>query len=448
MATKKKSDAPDPSSPPSQGFPISVRSGAVSVKIYRVSTGSGGAYEAFTIADYSSGKRHLKKFSDLRKAKAEAQRIAIAIANKEGKVASLDFRDAAALVRLHEKIDPLGVSLEAAAETVAQAAKLVGFHNILEACRFFARRHPAARETVLLTQAADDYLNAKQAQGRASRHLEDITSRLGRFCADHPKAALADFTAPKFQHWLDALRSQSGAPLSAVTRRNFATVLSGFFEHFRKRGKIAENPVADIEHPRVKSASDPEFYTVEESAALLSRSPVALIPALAIGLFAGLRTAEICRLTWSNIDFDQQQIVVGRDKAKTASRRLVPMSQNLIEWLQPHRRNPEAPVWSESEGRLCRAVTETAAAASVRRIANGARHSFITYRVAATSDIPRASIEAGNSPQMIHRHYRGLAHPSEAARFFEIRPGKCGTNPTGSESGGPESSEITQPRPA
>ena len=46
-------------------FPLIVQSSAASVKIHRVRTGPGGAYEEFTVADYGSGSRRLRKFAKL-----------------------------------------------------------------------------------------------------------------------------------------------------------------------------------------------------------------------------------------------------------------------------------------------------------------------------------------------------------------------------------------------
>jgi hypothetical protein len=53
---------------------------------------------------------------------------------------------------------------------------------------------------------------------------------------------------------------------------------------------------------------------------------------------------------------------------------------------------------------------------------NGLRHSFISYRVAAVQDVAKVSLEAGNSPQMIFKHYRELVRPKEAEEWFEIKP--------------------------
>jgi len=45
---------------------------------------------------------------------------------------------------------------------------------------------------------------------------------------------------------------------------------------------------------------------------------------------------------------------------------------------------------------------------------NALRHSFNSYRVAETQDVAKVSLEAGNSPQMISKHYRELVRPADA----------------------------------
>jgi len=57
---------------------------------------------------------------------------------------------------------------------------------------------------------------------------------------------------------------------------------------------------------------------------------------LAIGAFAGLRHAEIERLDWREVRLADRFIEVTAGKSKTASRRLVPITDNLAKWLAPH----------------------------------------------------------------------------------------------------------------
>ena len=47
------------------------------------------------------------------------------------------------------------------------------------------------------------------------------------------------------------------------------------------------------------------------------------------------------------------------------------------------------------------------------------RHS---YRVSLTGDVARTSLEAGNSPKMIFRHYREIVDEEAARTWFGITP--------------------------
>jgi integrase len=64
--------------------------------------------------------------------------------------------------------------------------------------------------------------------------------------------------------------------------------------------------------------------------------------ALAIAAFAGLRLAEVSRLDWRDVRLSEKLIVVSAENAKTAARRLVPISDNLAAWLTPHAKRSDA----------------------------------------------------------------------------------------------------------
>lgn len=48
---------------------------------------------------------------------------------------------------------------------------------------------------------------------------------------------------------------------------------------------------------------------------------------------------------------------------------------------------------------------------------------FISYRVENIQNIAQVAMEAGNSMQMIHKHYRELVRPKAAKEWFGITPG-------------------------
>ena len=78
---------------------------------------------------------------------------------------------------------------------------------------------------------------------------------------------------------------------------------------------------------------------------LLMAAPSNIMPLLAFGGFAGIRSAEIQRLEWQDIIWDRDFIEIKGHKAKTKSRRLVPLRENLKAWLAPFR---------QEEGYVCK----------------------------------------------------------------------------------------------
>jgi integrase len=60
--------------------------------------------------------------------------------------------------------------------------------------------------------------------------------------------------------------------------------------------------------------------------------------------------AELSRLHWNAIDLERGIIEVRAGQAKTASRRIIPISDNLRQWLQPlPRQGAVAPDGSSAE---------------------------------------------------------------------------------------------------
>lgn len=46
----------------------------------------------------------------------------------------------------------------------------------------------------------------------------------------------------------------------------------------------------------------------------------------------------------------------------------------------------------------------------------------ITFKAALTGDVAKIALESGNSPAVVHQHYRGLAIEADARAFFPICP--------------------------
>ena len=100
----------------------------------------------------------------------------------------------------------------------------------------------------------------------------------------------------------------------------------------------------------------------------------------------------------------------------------------MAKWLSPLARKSGL-FWPTGQTRRERARSITAAQNAAAQTAgllpwrhNSLRHGFCTYRVAATRDVPRTALEAGNSAATIFPHYRALATEAEGKAWFAIVP--------------------------
>ncbi|MCB1093553.1 MAG: tyrosine-type recombinase/integrase, partial [Verrucomicrobiae bacterium] len=208
---------------------------------------------------------------------------------------------------------------------------------------------------------------------------------------------------------------------AAQTRLNHRRLLSNFFSFCEARGYCERNPVAHAAKVKVV-AKPPGILSPKETAAILVHCPAEILPAVAIGFFAGLRRAEIERLDWSEIDLSRGFVTVSAENAKTARRRLVEITPNLRAWLEPHARS-SGPV-RPSEAIYREHFTEARKSAGVTNWpTNAMRHSFASYHLARGQDAAKTALQLGHSDTaVLFEHYRELARPDEGEAYFAISP--------------------------
>ena len=133
------------------------------------------------------------------------------------------------------------------------------------------------------------------------------------------------------------------------------------------------------------------------------------------------------RLDWSDVWRVPGKVEISARIAKGRKRRLVDINPALASWLRPYR-NATGPVWGKSPDVMEEDLATLRFGVGVPARRNGLRHAFITFHMALNCNENLTAAEAGNSPQMIHDHYRALATKKEAVQWFAVRAPKSKGN--------------------
>ncbi len=397
-----------------RSIPETVKAGNVVVKIYphrRHVAGREKPYLNWQVANYTTGKRCLKQFADHDAAIREAERIARQIASGQVEAATMNNNAAQSYGRAVELLRPTGDSLEVACERYARFVSIVGMGSKMEeAALACVQRDKVPTKSV--KEVIDEMITEKLSRGREACTIREIRWRLARF-EQAFRCPIASITKSEIQKWLDGLNTSKRNVV------NYRGKVSALFNWAFRRGYTLNNPVGLTECPECENGHI-EIYTPSELQKLLSAASKDVLPCLCIGAFAGLRTSEIQRLTWESVNLARGHLVASAKKRGTPSRRIVPIPPNLAQWLAPYT-DRTGNVWSD-ETDYFDAQQGTAKASGVEWKKNALRHSFISYRMAVVQDTAKVALEAGNSPQMVFRHYRELVSPEDAAAWFSIAP--------------------------
>jgi integrase len=286
------------------------------------------------------------------------------------------------------------------------------------------------------------------------RYVTNLISQTKLLSEQFGERKVNEIKKAELEKWL-ANRIQFGEWTSHKTRNNYIITLRALWSYFVESKWCAENLATKISKSNLDDVPT-ALFTPEESKKLLVAASRCfggqMLPAIAIGLFAGLRRSEICALDWSEVK--DGTIEVKAAKAKTRRRRSVSIQPNLEKWLAPWRKKSgpvfsgellpqskkkqgksNSPAASESansgkpksvlqirEERFEERRKHLADEAGVKWVRNVLRHSAASYHLVHFGDENSTALQMGHSPEVLFEHYRELVSKEAAAEFWSIAP--------------------------
>ena len=311
------------------------------------------------------------------------------------------------------------ILLSAATRQDAIAAeKLIKEHGVtlVESAQYYLDHVIAYRTAPTIGEIVNRMVANAEKNNRRERTVVDLKNRLHKFADDFPNTRLSEITIDEIKDWLDDWEDWS--PRSII---NYLTKLSQLYNFAVKNGWVDSNLIERIDRPEAED-KEPGIFSVEQAFNLLKHAPKhGLLHYVVLGLFAGLRSAELLRLEADAILMSEHSIVVGATVAKKRSRRVVEMCDALIAWFEKY----PLPKGRIIDAKNFRANLESlkVAAGIAQWPHNGLRHSFGSYHLAHHGDAIKTAGQMGHrDSNIVHNHYKALILKSEAEKFWNIKP--------------------------
>jgi integrase len=377
---------------------IAVKRGNTTIKIYRHKSRKykDKYYELFTVAYSLNGKQLRKNFSRYKDAWNFASDTATALEKARAQVLSLSAADWQSYMAAKNLLRPFGIPL----------------HDAIEEYVAMRKRKKTVEKRV--GDVVDELLEAKKQARLSDRYIETLRTYLLRF-ADSFQTNIGSINTGAIVRWLDSWkigpRSRNNVRQAVVTLFNFA----------RRRGYLPKGETteaADVESVR-DHGGEIAILTPAQLSKLLRKSKPDYQLYFALAAFTGIRSAELLRLEWSEINLEKGHIEVKAGKAKSATRRLVPIQPNLAKWLAPYRGRKGKLIQSR---RTVDSAIKFAKRLEIPWKANCLRHSYATYRLSMVPDAGRIALEMGNSPAKLFTDYSELDREHHAPEWFTIEP--------------------------
>ena len=272
-------------------------------------------------------------------------------------------------------------------------------------------------------------IKSKSKDGRRAQLSSTYTYNTGlwlrNFAAEFTGQAVCDFTKEQLDLYFS---NKKRADLAPKSRNHVRATLTMFFRWAIKNDYLPSNhrllEAAGMERETAMGA-ETDFFRPAELSTLLENADDTMRPLIALCGLAGLRQQEAMRLTWEDVFHVADHIEITAAKSKTRSRRLVEIVPALAAWLLPYRDN-KGPLWAKHRDTFHAQFAALREPHKIPARKNGLRHAFCTYHFALHSNENLTAAQAGNSPAMIHAHYKGLATKNDALAWFAVKPASTG----------------------
>ena len=358
-------------------------------------------------------------------------RLLVHFYSKISKVFWIFKVDMGILNTMDKEIQSAQVLLEKSGISLLDAARLV--RNILDAfpqgsniapIQFcskiidMGKRHIRSKE-MRLAEGFSLYLQTKRCLRPDSiRDIRYLGNRLIKSNSKLAECNFSEFSVSDCETWL----SETFSTPSQFNKAR--TMLHGLFEFALRREWCARNPVKLVERRNVVER-EIEPLKIAQTKKLLKTAAKPkykeCLPALGLLMFAGIRPREVCRITWGDIDLEENSITIRAICSKTGGVRQVEICPALKRLLTRNIDNRcDKKICPKNWRKKWREIREKSGFKE-KWTQDVLRHTYASYHAKQFRDLPRLQLNMGHRDIALLRsryvNMRGISS-FEARAFF------------------------------
>lgn len=341
------------------------------------------------------GKRERRIFQKKSEAEEESRRLKEGVKKHGTSLPTLPHETHAEVVRVIEKLQPLGIRLE-------------------EAVDEYLERKRRSEESITFADLIERVADQKEREGRRPKYVSDIRQKGGRFLPFFGNEKISDIRPQDIEDAISKLN------VSSSSQKIYRRYLRLFFNQAVELQILESSPIPKIRNI-ISDRPDPAIFTPAQVRRLLNGSTEELLPYYVLAVFVGIRPTEISRLNWSSIDFEEKAIDIKAEQSKTKIRRLIELEETAFAWLEKFR-GISGPIAPTKAFRAKFDQNRKDSGLFSEWSNDVLRHTCATYHATFHRDYGKTAFHLGHDVATLKRHYFQPVLRKNAEAFWNLRP--------------------------
>jgi integrase len=286
--------------------------------------------------------------------------------------------------------------------------------------RFYAQHHNLMPSVSAVT-VTEEFVAVKRRDPIQKDTLATIKYHVGKFADYFRNKDFKTITVDDLNNYLGSIedlrtRHNNRANIKAMYQWALTKGYTSFMPEYK--GTVADG-TKKISSKHFKKT--PNFYSPDDLKRLFEEAHWTMVPWIIAANYSGIRLAEIARLKWSDVDWEEGAFVLKTEITKTNKRRYAYFPPGVKDGLKEIAMQAETRKMTKLiHGNINKRVKKLREAAGIPYKQNGHRKAYITYAMALTRNANEIAEQCGNSPSEIQSTYKGLAAKTIAEEWFKV----------------------------